>query len=199
VAIDEAAGAMLIIEVDGSEAAAAEEAERVGAACDGAGALTVLVAQDEAQRDRLWSARRALSGVTRAMARFKVSEDVVVPRRHIGDLLDEVDRIRERTGVKMLAYGHAGDGNLHVNYLWDDPEQLPAVRSGLTQLFQKVMVLGGTLTGEHGVGLSKARYLPLEQSEPVIDLQRGLKHVFDPNGLLNPGKIFPDGMTHGAC
>lgn len=191
---------MLIIEVDGVEATVALEAERVGAACDEAGAIQVLVAQDEAQRDRLWAARRALSKTTRAMARFKVSEDVVVPRRHIGDLLEEVDRIRDRIQIGMLAYGHAGDGNLHVNYLWDDPDAAPRVESGLSQLFERVVALGGTLTGEHGIGLSKARFLPLEQSAATIDLQRGLKRVFDPNELLNPGKIFPKvNGAHGSC
>lgn len=191
VGVDPGAGAMLILEVDGAEATTLVEQERIGNACMSAGALDVLVAQDLAQRDRLWSARRALSHTTRAMAKHKVSEDVVVPRRHIGTLLAEVDRIREATGIKMLTYGHAGDGNLHVNYLYDDVSQIPDVERGLEQLFRRVVELGGTLTGEHGIGLSKARFLPLEQSESVIDLQQGLKRVFDPNGLLNPGKIFP--------
>jgi glycolate oxidase len=197
-ALDERAGAMLIIEVDGAEATTEIEMERAGAACDQAGALTVLVAQDDAQRDRLWAARRALSPTTRAMARFKVSEDVVVPRSKIGSLLGEVDRIREATGVKMLTYGHAGDGNLHVNFLWDDESQVPAVDQGLGMLFRSVVSVGGTLTGEHGVGLSKSAYLPLEQSAEVIALQKRLKDAFDPRGLLNPGKIFPR-EGHGGC
>lgn len=200
VGVDPAAGSMLILEVDGAEATTDVEQERVGNACMTCGALDVLVAQDGAQRDRLWAARRALSGTTRAMAKFKVSEDVVVPRRHIGDLLEEVDRIRETAGIQMLSYGHAGDGNLHVNYLWSDPDADHRVEAGLEQLFRKVVSLGGTLSGEHGIGLSKARFLPLEQSEGVIDLQRGLKRVFDPHELLNPGKIFPRSSgTHGSC
>jgi len=197
-AFDERAGAMLIIEVDGSEAAVETEMERAGSACDGAGALTVLCAQDEAQRNRLWAARRALSPTTRAMAKFKVSEDVVVPRTKIGALLEEVDRIRERTGVSLLTYGHAGDGNLHVNFLWNDPAQMASVRAGLDMLFRAVVAMRGTLTGEHGVGLSKAAYLPLEQSADVIALQRRLKDAFDPKHLLNPGKMFT-GEGHKAC
>ncbi len=196
--LDERAGAMLIIEVDGPEPATEVEMERAGTACDGAGALTVLVAQDDAQRDRLWAARRALSPTTRAMAKFKVSEDVVVPRSKIGDLLEEVDRIREKTGIMMLTYGHAGDGNLHVNFLWNDPSEAAAVDRGLEMLFRAVVGMGGTLTGEHGVGLSKAPYLSLEQSAAVIALQQRLKDAFDPKGLLNPGKIFPR-EGHGVC
>ncbi len=198
VSVDERAGAMLIIEVDGAEVTTELEMERVGGACDAAGALAVLVAQDVAQRDRLWAARRALSPTTRAMAKFKVSEDVVVPRAKIGALLETVDVIRETTGVSMLTYGHAGDGNLHVNFLWNDPAQVADVRVGLDMLFRAVVDYRGTLTGEHGVGLSKASYLPLEQSRAVIDLQKQLKGVFDPKGLLNPGKIFPR-AGHGGC
>ncbi len=197
--VDGAARAMLILEVDGVEATTLVEQERVGDACDRAGALSVLVAQSASQRDRLWAARRALSTTTRAMARHKVSEDVVVPRTRIPDLLDEVDRIREKTQIRMLTYGHAGDGNLHVNYLWDDPDAGPRVELGLEMLFRRVVELGGTLTGEHGVGLSKRRFLPLEQSAPLIELQRGLKRVFDPHDLLNPGKVFPEREGHGAC
>jgi len=198
VAVDERARAMLITEVDGSEGEAMDQAERVGGRFDEAGALAVLVAQDASQRDRLWEARRQLSPATRAMARFKVSEDVVVPRTKVPQLLDEVDRISEATGVSMLTYGHAGDGNLHVNFLWDDPDQLQRVHDGLDRLFRAVLALGGTLTGEHGVGTSKAPWLELEQGALLVDLQRRLKGVFDPKGLLNPGKIF-SGARHHAC
>jgi glycolate oxidase len=160
--------------------------------------LEVLAAQDAAQRDRLWEARRQLSTVTRAMARFKISEDVVVPRMRVPDLLDEVAAISEATGVRLLTYGHAGDGNLHVNFLWTDPDDAPRVEQGLDRLFRAVVGMRGTLTGEHGIGTSKADYLALEQSAELIALQRRLKATFDPEGLLNPGKIFPR-TGHGAC
>jgi glycolate oxidase len=139
-----------------------------------------------------------MSPATRAMARFKISEDVVVPRTRVVDLLNEVDAIRERTGIRMLTYGHAGDGNLHVNYLWNQPEEAPQVERGLEQLFRAVVGMRGSLSGEHGIGTSKADYLGLEQSEALIALQRRLKAVFDPKGLLNPHKIFPR-KGHGAC
>src|SRR5262249_51520399 len=158
----------------------------------------VLAAQDQAQRDRLWEARRQLSPATRAMARFKISEDVVVPRTKIPALLSEVEAISEATGIQMLTYGHAGDGNLHVNFLWNDPDHTPRVEVGLDRLFRAVVAMRGTLTGEHGVGTSKAQYLPLEQSESLINVQKRIKALFDPKGLLNPGKIFPR-PSHGTC
>jgi len=197
--VDPRAGAMLILEVDGDPPACEAQMERVGGVCgDVAGALDVLAAQDPAQRDRLWEARRQMSPATRAMARFKISEDVVVPRTRVVDLLAEIDRIRERIGVRMLTYGHAGDGNLHVNFLWDDPGDAPRVGDGLDQLFRAVVGMRGTLSGEHGIGTSKAEYLGLEQSEALIALQVRLKATFDPEGLLNPHKIFPR-RGHGAC
>ena len=198
VSIDARAGAMLLIEVDGDAPACESAMERVGSVCAEAGALDVLVAQDPAQRDRLWEARRTLSPATRAMARYKISEDVVVPRTRLVDLLTEVGRISEETGVQMLSYGHAGDGNLHVNFLWNDPDHGPRVSLALGRLFHAVIAMRGTLSGEHGIGTSKSEFLPLEQSAELIDLQRRLKAVFDPKGLLNPHKIFPR-RTHGSC
>lgn len=197
-AIDERASAMLLIETDGDEGAAESQAERLAETCEGAGALSVLAAQDSAQRARLWSARREMSLAVRRLARHKISEDVVVPRRAIPELLDRVEQSSGRWGVRSLTYGHAGDGNLHVNFLWNEAEEVPRVGSAIKQLFQDVVQLGGTLTGEHGVGLTKAPYLELEQSRELIALQQDLKRAFDPHGLLNPGKIFPSG-SHRAC
>lgn len=191
VSVDERAGAMLLIEVDGDPATTDAALERIGEACVAANALDVLVAQDAAQQSRLWAARRALSPATRAMAKFKISEDVVVPRMKLPELLDEIDRISEETQIRMLSYGHAGDGNLHVNFLWDDPDASVRVERGLDKLFRTVVAMRGTLSGEHGIGTSKAEYLPLEQSAELIALQRDIKRVFDPKNLLNPHKIFP--------
>jgi glycolate oxidase len=197
-AIDARAGAMLLIEVDGSEQSTDVQSERVGEACMNASALEVLVAQDAAQRERLWSARREMSHAVRRLAKNKLSEDVVVPRQKIGALLDAVRAFCEKERVLHLTYGHAGDGNLHVNFLWNDPSELPGVERAIDALFRDVLRLGGTLSGEHGIGLLKAPYLPLEQSAELIALQRDIKRAFDPQGLLNPGKIFPSG-SHKAC
>jgi glycolate oxidase len=197
VSIDPRAGAMLLLEVDGEDATA--QAERLGeivASC--AGVLDVLTAQDAAQRARLWEARKKLSYATRKLTKHKLSEDVVVPRSKIPDLLARVDAIGVQHRVRHLAYGHAGDGNLHVNFLWDDEDEVPRIDAAIGALMRATIALGGTLSGEHGIGLAKAPYLHLEQSEDLIEIQRGLKRVFDPRGLLNPGKIFPQ-VGHRAC
>ena len=198
VPIAERAGALLLVEVDGDVRACEEGAEQLGNVVAQHRAIEVLVAQDAAQRDRLWTARREMSPAVRALARFKLAEDVVVPRQRIADLLDLVERTSHTTGVRTLTYGHAGDGNLHVNFLWNDAEEVPKVERGVEQLFRDVVAMGGTLSGEHGIGLMKSRFLHLEQSQALIDLQLGLKKAFDPKGLLNPGKIFPSG-GHRAC
>jgi glycolate oxidase len=196
-AIDARAGAMLLIEVDGDGSEG--DLLRVGeVASASAGCIDVLVAQDPSQRDRLWAARRMLSKATRKLARNKQSEDVVVPRTNIAALLDRTDDIGDQTGVRHLAYGHAGDGNLHVNFLWDDDSERPAVDRAIGMLMRATIELGGTLSGEHGIGISKAQYLPLEQSAELIGLQRDVKRAFDPKTLLNPGKIFTSG-GHGGC
>jgi glycolate oxidase len=196
--IDRRAGAMLIIEVDGDAAACEKGTERIGQACTDTHAFDVLVAQNEAQRTRVWNARQELSPSVRALSRRKVSEDVVVPRQSIADLLDEVQKTSDATGVRTVSYGHAGDGNLHVNFLWDDDDDIPKVQQSVEQLFRHVVRMHGTLSGEHGIGMLKLPYLRLEQSEDLIDLQRRLKSAFDPKGLMNPGKILPSPL-HGAC
>ena len=196
--INAQAGAMLIMEVDGDEQACERQAQRVSDACETAKVLEVLIAQDTAQREKLWAARRQMSHAVRKLTKKKLSEDVVVPRMQIGTLLERVAQTSERTGVRSLTYGHAGDGNLHVNFLWNEDDEVPAVERAIEQLFHDVIELRGTLSGEHGIGVLKAPYLPLEQSPELITLQRDLKRVFDPQNLLNPGKIFPAG-SHRAC
>jgi glycolate oxidase len=197
VAVDVRAGAMLLVEVDGEAVdGALMRVGEVASACDGC--VDVVVAQDAAQRDRLWAARRMLSKATRKLARHKLSEDVVVPRSAIADLLARTDEIGIATGVRHLTYGHAGDGNMHVNFLWNDDAERPAVDRAIGMLMRATVDLGGTLSGEHGIGVSKAEYLALEQSEELIALERDIKGVFDPKGLLNPGKIFANG-GHRAC
>lgn len=189
--VDAHANAMLLLDLDGDEASCDRDAERIGSALEGPETLDLLGAQDVSQRARLWAARRAMSPALRRMARHKLGEDVVVPRRCMVELLERVERLGEREHLRTATYGHAGDGNLHVNFLWDEPEEALAVERAVEQLFRDVIELGGTLSGEHGIGLTKAPYLGLEQSEPLIALQRGLKAEFDPRGLLNPGKLFP--------
>ncbi len=193
-AIDARAGAMLLVETDGE--GAEREAERLGEIM-GARAIDVVVAQDEAQRARLWSARKSLSYATRKLTKKKLSEDIVVPRTEIAALLRRVDAIGERERVRHLTYGHAGDGNLHVSFLWNDESEAPAVDRAIEALMRATLELGGTISGEHGIGMSKMAYIEFEQSAELIALQKRLKSAFDPKGLLNPGKIFPTG--HRGC
>jgi glycolate oxidase len=199
VSIDPRAGAMLLIEIDGEAHGVEASLERLGELLSSAaGLVDLVVAQDASQRARLWEARRALSPATRKLAKYKLSEDVVVPRSQISELLRRVDAIGEKTGVRHLTYGHAGDGNFHVNFLWNDVSERPQVDDAIHSLMVATIDLGGTLSGEHGIGVSKAAYLPLEQSTELISLQRDIKRVFDPKELLNPGKIFPT-TGHRAC
>lgn len=193
VGIDGRAGAMLLIEVDGEEAACERDLERAGQACVEARALDVLAAQDGTQRDRLWAARRELSPAVRKLAKNKLAEDVVVPAGRIPELLERVDQLAVSLRVRVLTYGHAGDGNLHVNFLWDEEEERLRVEAGIARLFEEVLALQGTISGEHGIGVLKAPYLGMEQGVDLVALQQRVKRAFDPWGLLNPGKIFPAG------
>lgn len=196
--IDQRAHAMLLTELDGDEASCERQTEKLATAVEHINTVDILVAQDAGQRARLWAARRELSPSLRRQAKKKMSEDVVVPRQNIVELLERVERSAERHQVQSAAYGHAGDGNLHVNFLWNDEDEVPRVKQALDQLFRDTLELGGTLSGEHGIGILKAPYLPLEQSDALIALQKRVKHAFDPKGLLNPGKIFPT-PGHGPC
>lgn len=190
-----AAGAAILVELDGQEDGLDPALERAGMLCDDLGASEVLVARDEANRRSLWQARRKLSSYLRADHPGKISEDVCVPRGALGEMLARIDALSARIDVPMATFGHAGDGNLHVQFLLpgdgDDPSALERVEEGLAALFGHTVELGGTLSGEHGIGLAKARFVPLEQSARLIEWQRRIKALWDPDGLMNPGKLFP--------
>jgi glycolate oxidase len=187
--VEEGTGALLLAEFDGADEEVVErEAVRLAELCEIAGASQVLMARHGGEREELWAARRVLSDAIKSRSRHKVSEDIAVPRSEAPRLLEGLRAISEVHGVMVPSYGHAGDGNYHVNVLWDDDGFDPA--PAVSDLFDLTLSLGGTITGEHGVGLAKRAYLPRELSREMIELQRGLKRVFDPRGLLNPGKIF---------
>jgi glycolate oxidase len=182
-------GALLLVEVDGPDAAGVErDASRLAEIAEAEGAVEVLMARHGGEREQLWAARRTLSDAIKKRARFKVAEDVAVPRAAAPRLLDGLRAIAERRRVLVPSYGHAGDGNYHVNVLWDDEGF--DVEPVLADIFTLALSLGGTITGEHGVGLTKRAYLGMEVSAESIALQKELKRVFDPKGLMNPGKIF---------
>jgi glycolate oxidase len=186
------AGAALIVEVDGNvEEGLYAELAQLGALCEAGGAQQVLVAQDESQREKLWGARRAISPALRTLARAKISEDIVVPRSRIPDIIEQLKAMGAELGLTVATYGHAGDGNLHANILYDGPHEREKVEQAIERMLRLTVSMGGTITGEHGVGYAKRGYLALEQPEPLLRLQARLKGLLDPSGLLNPGKIFP--------
>ncbi|HTV01209.1 MAG TPA: FAD-linked oxidase C-terminal domain-containing protein [Luteitalea sp.] len=191
----EGTGAVLLLDVDGLEAAVGEEAARVGAACEAAGATEVLVARDRETREELWRVRRALSLSLRVLAPLKINHDVVVPKGRIPELFDLIARLRAETpGVRLPCFGHVGDGNIHVNMMLDpaDGAAVAAARRAERALFEGVVALEGSISGEHGIGFSKKPFVPLELSSVEIALMRRVKAAFDPMNILNPGKMFPD-------
>ncbi len=196
--IPESMHAMLLVELDGDARALPDAIERAGGVLVDSGA-DVLVAKHGGDREKIWSVRRELSRALRRSALGKISEDVVVPRSKLGALIDESARIGERHALRVASYGHAGDGNLHVNFLWDTPDAMPRVRAAMRDLFEAVIGMRGTLSGEHGIGASKSAFLAREQSAGVIDLQQRIRATFDPKGILNPGKIFATRGSHRAC
>jgi glycolate oxidase len=186
-------GAIVIAEVDGaSEEGVLAELTRLSEVATTHGALETLLAQDRDQRERLWAARKAVSPALRAIKKFKFSEDIVVPRSRVPEAITRFKAVGVELDLLVATYGHAGDGNLHTNVLYSGPEERPRVEQALERIMRITVELGGTITGEHGVGLAKKRFLSLEQSPQVIDLQRRLKVLIDPQVLLNPGKIFPE-------
>jgi glycolate oxidase len=189
--LDARAGALLLVEVDGALREVDAAAQRVADVCGETGALDVLMAKDPAQRDRLWAARRDMSHALRSLARHKLAHDVVVPRQRVVDLLERVHVVAGRSRLRYATYGHVADGTLHVNFFWDGDDELVRLEQAVEALLRDVVALGGSLSAEHGIGVLRAPYLPLEQSSRLIALQRDVKQVFDPRGLLNPGKIFP--------
>lgn len=185
------AGAAVLAEVDGNhEDGLFAELSLLGEICEKAGAKEVLLAQSEEQREKLWSARRVASSALRAVKRHKISEDIVVPRSRIPEAIEKLKAIGASLGLVVATYGHAGDGNLHANVLYEGPADKPRVDEALRRMLELTVSLGGTITGEHGVGFAKRPFLPLEQPANVIALERRLKALLDPRGLLNPGKIF---------
>jgi glycolate oxidase len=187
-------GAALIVEVDGMRTAVEEEATIVMAACRDAGATIVSRASDELDRERLWQSRRLLSESLRATGLLKINHDVVVPRGRVPQLFDVIQELKERYHLRIAAFGHAGDGNIHVNLMVDRADQSERERARQAErvLFERVVELEGSISGEHGIGFAKAPYIDIELSADAIALMKRVKTAFDPHGILNPGKLFPD-------
>jgi glycolate oxidase len=186
------AEATLLVELDGHPEAITKEAKQVSEICARLGG-EIIMAEDEAAREKIWEARRAVSPALYHLMPTKINEDIVVPRSMIPKMLVKLRRFSEETGIKIVNFGHAGDGNIHVNLMVDrnNAEEYEKARRLVKEIFAVTIELGGTISGEHGVGLTKSEYITMEIRPVELDLMKRIKAVFDPKNLLNPGKIFP--------
>lgn len=191
--VTESAGAMLIIEIDGLASTLTASAERVIQAAQNAGLISLRVAKDTVEAEQLWQARKALSPALRTIAPGKINEDVVVPVAAISELLTKLEELSRRYQITIVNFGHAGNGNIHVNLLFDpqDSAQADRAKECLSEVFKSVLALNGTLSGEHGIGIEKRDFMSLAIDATTLQLMRSIKKTFDPKGILNPGKIFP--------
>ncbi len=187
------AGALLMIEADGDARTLSAATDALRRAADGDGCLGVELAPDERARERLWAARKALSPALRALAPGKINEDVVVPVSRIPALVAGVRAIAREHDLTIVCFGHAGNGNLHVNLMYDpaDAAQRERAQAAMAAVFALTLSLGGTLSGEHGIGVAKRDFMPQAIDAPTLALMRQVKAVFDPDGILNPGKLLP--------
>jgi glycolate oxidase len=187
------ARALLIIECDGIPAAVQDEMALVQQACEAARAIELRRAADDAERVELWTVRRDISLALRATGLLKINHDVVVPRGRVPELYAEVARLKGQYELTVAAFGHAGDGNIHVNLMVnrDDAEEMARARLAERALFERVVTLEGSISGEHGIGFAKKAYIDIELGSDEIALMKGVKAAFDPNDVLTPGNIFP--------
>lgn len=186
--------AHLLIEVDGMEREPLyRQSEQIVAVLEQFGAGDVLFADSRADQDMLWRMRRKVAEAVKAHSIYK-EEDTVVPRAELPELLNGVKRIGRKYGFESVCYGHAGDGNLHVNILkgnMDDLQWQVTTTEGVRELFHLVKSLGGTLSGEHGIGYVQRQFMDIVFGQPELRIMRSIKQAFDPNGILNPGKVLP--------
>ena len=191
----EQAGAMLLITVDGSDAGQVErEYETIGEMCLAAGAIEVYVADNYTTSERIWKVRRNIGEAFNVISRHQSNEDVVVPISAIPQMVAKLGELSERYGVMIPCFGHAGDGNLHARIVMNPDTPLEQWRAMLpeilTELYALTASLGGTISGEHGIGHKRKKYMPLVMDEPTLELMRAIKRAWDPNNILNPGKMF---------
>ncbi|HKL49015.1 MAG TPA: FAD-linked oxidase C-terminal domain-containing protein [Desulfuromonadales bacterium] len=188
------ARAVLIIEVDGDRDHLSGMAGKIEKIIESLGVVEVRVAETAEESEALWQIRRAVSPSLRKVNPDKFNEDICVPRSKVPEMIRRVDAISDRHGIPIVNFGHAGDGNIHVNIMIDKkvPGDMEKAEAAIEEVFRGALELGGTMSGEHGVGIAKAPYIPLEISEKAAEYMKTLKRALDPNNVLNPGKIFLD-------
>lgn len=188
------AGALLMIEGDGDPAQLPELLRRLAGFAQGDGCLEVTIPGSEAEQAQLMAARKALSPALRSLASGKINEDVVVPVSRVPALVRCVEALARESGLTIVSFGHIGNGNVHVNVMYDkaDAGQTATAEACAEKLFAEVLRLGGTLSGEHGIGLAKRPFMAQAFTPETLAMLRGIKQLFDPDGILNPGKTLPD-------
>jgi D-lactate dehydrogenase len=191
------AGAMLLIEADGDHDTLPYALQALADAAEGDGLLSLDVAADGAARDKLWAARKALSPALRTIKPGKINEDVVVPVSRIPELVAGVEALAAEIELPIVAFGHAGNGNLHINIMYDDTDAAETARAqaALPRVFALVLALEGTLSGEHGIGVAKRDYMVQAFTASTLAAMRAIKAALDPDGILNPGKVLPADTT----
>ncbi len=186
------AEAILLVAVDGSKEEVAKNARLIERIIGENGGFDILRAKSREDEDKLWDVRRAISPSLMKYGTLKINEDVVVPRSKVPELVAEIEQIGKRHNTFVANFGHAGDGNIHVNFVIDreDPAAISRARECVSETFQLSVALGGTISGEHGIGYVKSQYLSYALDKPTLEIMKAIKKVFDPNGILNPGKMF---------
>jgi len=187
------AGALLIIEVDGAPEVLSGEIEEIKKICQANQSLETKVAQNNEEAEELWKARRAVSAAVVKLNPTKINEDITVPRSRVPDILRLVEGIAKKHNLIIVNFGHAGDGNIHANVMIDKrkPGEEERAHEAVREIFAAAIELGGTLSGEHGIGITKAPYISLELGDMGVEVMKRIKKAFDPHNILNPGKIFP--------
>ena len=191
--VPDAARALLIIEVDGDREFLDKQAQKIVEIVQPLGVVENRIAETPAESEALWQIRRSVSASLRKVNPDKFNEDICVPRSRVPEMIRRIDAIADKHAVPIVNFGHAGDGNIHVNVMIDSklPGEQEKADRAIEEVFKEALALGGTMSGEHGVGIMKAPYLSLELSDTVIDYMKTIKKALDPNNILNPGKIFP--------
>ncbi|MDY6863013.1 MAG: FAD-linked oxidase C-terminal domain-containing protein, partial [Thermodesulfobacteriota bacterium] len=187
--------ALLLIELDGEGNAIEKQSVKVQNICEEFGLLNFNSAKNKREEDEFWKLRRAISPALMKVNNKKINEDVTIPVSNIPEAIKRIKKTGEDKNLKIINFGHIGDGNIHVNIMVDGENdgELKKAESAVKEIFEITLSLGGTISGEHGIGITKAPYLAMELSETEIDIQRKIKKIFDPKGILNPGKIFHTG------
>ena len=186
------AEAILLVAVDGSKEEVEKNALTIERIIGENGGFDILRAKSKEEEDKLWDVRRAISPSLMKYGTLKINEDVVVPRSKVPELVARIEEIGKKHDTFVANFGHAGDGNIHVNFVVDrdNPAAIARARMCVSETFQLSVALGGTISGEHGIGYVKAPYLNYAIDKPTLEIMKGIKKVFDPNGILNPGKMF---------